>query len=103
MVTTYTVNFIRFVLSRKQFNSFGALQLDKDVRALRSFFTSRAHEVSLRDVFAPLSLTSTLLLCDSPRDALEEMHNQALTAEEKKNVLLTRVDFNRQDVLSLHL
>ncbi|CCW69072.1 unnamed protein product [Phytomonas sp. Hart1] len=103
LVATHTVNFTRLGLARKEFNSFGALQFDKDVRALRSFFTSRAHEVSLRDAFAPLNLTSTLLLSDSPRDALEEAHNLALTAKEKINVLLLRVDFNKQDVLALHL
>lgn len=102
-IATNVMASIRQTLSRKHINAYGALQVDKDVRALRSFFLERARECSLRETFAVLSLISTLLLSDTPRDALEEVHNTALAPEEKRAVLLTRVDLNRHEVLSLPL
>ncbi|KAI5685335.1 COG4 transport protein [Leishmania braziliensis] len=93
------------VLLRKRFSLFGALQVDKDVRALRSFFVAHAQNdlTPLRDAFSVLSLMATLLLSDKPTDALEEAANTALTAEEKKKVLLTRVEFRREAVMALPL
>ncbi|GET85792.1 hypothetical protein, conserved [Leishmania tarentolae] len=93
------------VLLRKRISLFGALQVDKDVRALRSFFAERAQRdlTPIRDAFAALSLMVTLLLSDKPTDALEEAANTALTADEKKKVLLTRVEFRREAVMALPL
>ncbi|KAG5487620.1 hypothetical protein LSCM4_08065 [Leishmania orientalis] len=93
------------VLLRKRFSLFGALQVDKDVRALRSFFAERAQNdlTPIRDAFAVLNLMATLLLSDKPADALEEAANTALTAEEKKKVLLTRVEFRKEVVMALPL
>ncbi|KPA80836.1 hypothetical protein ABB37_04262 [Leptomonas pyrrhocoris] len=93
------------VLLRKRFSLFGALQVDKDVRALRTFFVELAQtDLSpIRGVFAPLNLMATLLLSDRPTDALEEAANTALTGEEKKKVLLTRVEFRKEAVMSLPL
>ncbi|KAG5487067.1 hypothetical protein LSCM1_07737 [Leishmania martiniquensis] len=91
------------VLLRKRFSLFGALQVDKDVRALRSFFVERAQNdlTPIRGAFAVLNLMSTLLLSDKPADALEEAANTALTAEEKREVLLTRVEFRKEAVMAL--
>lgn len=93
------------VLLRKRFSLFGALQADKDVRALRTFFVERAqNDLSpIRDAFAALNLMVTLLLSDKPTDALEEVANTALTGEEKKKVLLTRVEFRKETVMALPL
>lgn len=93
------------VLLRKRFSLFGALQVDKDVRALRTFFVERAlNDLSpIRDAFAALNLMATLLLSDKPADALEEVANTALTGEEKKKVLLTRVEFRKEAVMALPL
>lgn len=101
--TTRVLRTTTELLSKKKINAFGALQVDKDVRALRVFFTGRANEISLREVFAPLVLTATLLLSDTPRDALEEVANTALSADEKRAVLLTRVDFKQEEVRALKL
>lgn len=93
------------VLHRKRVSLFGALQVDKDVRALRGFFVERAqNDLSpIREAFAALSLTATLLLSDKPTDALEEAANTALTADEKKKVLLMRVGFRKEVVMALPL
>ncbi|CAJ1986032.1 COG4 transport protein [Leishmania donovani] len=93
------------VLLRKRVSLFGALQVDKDVRALRSFFVERAQNdlTPIRDAFTVLSLMATLLLSDKPTDALEEAANTALTADEKKKVLLTRVEFRKEAVMALPL
>ncbi|KAG5486324.1 hypothetical protein CUR178_07635 [Leishmania enriettii] len=93
------------VLLRKRFSLFGALQVDKDVRALRSFFVERAQNdlTPIRDAFAALNLMATLLLSDKPADALEEAANTALTVEEKKRVLLARVEFRKEVVMALPL
>ncbi|KAK7196388.1 COG4 transport protein [Novymonas esmeraldas] len=93
------------VLLRKRFTVFGALQVDKDVRALRSFFVERALNdlAPIRDAFAALNLVAALLLCDTPADALEEAANTALTPEEKKAVLRTRIDFRKEAVMALQL
>lgn len=93
------------VLLRKRFSLFGALQVDKDVRALRGFFVERALNdlTPIREAFSALSLMATLLLSDKPADALEEAANTALTSEEKKKVLLTRVEFRKETVTALPL
>ncbi|KPI83703.1 hypothetical protein ABL78_7254 [Leptomonas seymouri] len=93
------------VLLRKRCSVFGSLQVDKDVRGLRSLFAERAQNdlSAIRDAFAALNLMVTLLLSDKPTDALEEAANTALTGEEKKQVLLTRVEFRKEAVMSLPL
>jgi conserved oligomeric Golgi complex subunit 4 len=93
------------VLLRKRFSLFGSLQVDKDVRALRTFFVEQAqNDLSpIRDAFAVLNLMVTLLLSDKPTDALEEATNTALTGEEKKKVLLARVEFRQEAVMALPL
>ncbi|KAG5511425.1 hypothetical protein JKF63_07388 [Porcisia hertigi] len=93
------------VLLRKRCSFFGALQVDKDVRALRSFLVEQAQQdlTPIRDAFSALSLMATLLLSDKPTDALEEAANTALTADEKRNVLLTRVEFRKEAVMALQL
>lgn len=87
----------------KMYSMFGALQVDKEVRAIREFVYSKAHDIVPRQAFNKLSLLSTLLLCDQPRDAMEESRNGSLTSDEKRAVLLKRVEFNKEEVMSLKL
>lgn len=95
---------LREVLGTKKFNGVGALQLDKEIRAIRFFFSNLAQKSTLlRDVFSPLSLIATLLLSETPQDALDELHNTSLTGKEKKQVLLQRVEFSEAEVLSLKI
>lgn len=95
---------LREILATKKFNTIGALQLDKEVRGLRFFFSNVSEKAGLlRDIFSPLSLTATLLLVETPRDALDELHNTSLTGKEKKQILLQRVEFNEEEVLSLRI
>eukprot|EP00796_Vickermania_ingenoplastis_P008469 gene8469-5945_t len=98
-----TVKSLRQQLSKKTFNAFGALQIDKDIRAICYLLTNLAEEVSLRQVCGPLTLTASLLLVDRPRDALDEAHNTALTSDEKRSVLLQRVDLDAEEVRLLKL
>lgn len=94
---------VRQAYGQHRYTAFGALQVDKEVRALRAVFVEAALDHSPYDVFHALMLMSTLLLCDRPQDAKEEMHNTALTPEEKVAVLLMRVDFDRDEVMKLQL
>lgn len=90
-------------MHKKKLNAFGALHLDKDLRAMRTLLSHFAVEVSLRECYAPLVLTTSLLLVDKPRDALDEAQNTVLSAEEKRRVLLQRVDLDEAEVLALKL
>lgn len=93
------------VVMHKRFSIFGALQIDKDIRALRNFFVEHAitEFLPIRDAFAALALAGTLLLADSPRDALEESQNTALTTEEKRKILLSRAEFKKEEIMALPL
>ncbi|ORC85046.1 uncharacterized protein TM35_000381210 [Trypanosoma theileri] len=90
-------------LVQKSFSAYGALQMDREVRTLRTFFLSRAHEQQLREAFLPLTTATTLLLLDSPQDAEHQDMGEGLTAEEKRRVLACRAEFNRAEIARLRL
>lgn len=95
---------LRHSIVQKKFNAFGALQVDKDVRAISYILSSfTTNTVSLRESFESLALMVSLLLVDRPQDALEEKHNTCLTSAEKKQVLLQRVDFDPTEIQALAL
>lgn len=99
------------ILQKKQFNAFGALQLDKDVRHVRQFFMDRT-ERPIRDIFSRLHAVMTLLLVDRPQEAAavllpastdDPKGSKPLSTEEKRRVLLMRVDFDPQVVAAVSL
>ncbi|KAH9588816.1 Conserved oligomeric Golgi complex [Trypanosoma melophagium] len=90
-------------LVQKSFSAYGALQVDREVRTLRTFFLGRAHEQQLREAFLPLTTATTLLLLDSPQDAELQDVGEGLTAEEKRRVLACRAEFNRAEIARVRL
>ncbi|KAG8347556.1 putative COG4 transport protein [Trypanosoma vivax] len=110
------LNVLWQLLSQKRFSAYGALQMDREMRILRTFFLNRAHEEQLRESFVKIMSAVTLLLLDHPRDAeqLDGLHarqhpgpgtsnNGGLTAEEKRAVLSCRIEFKQEDILRLRL
>ncbi|EKF39043.1 hypothetical protein MOQ_000736 [Trypanosoma cruzi marinkellei] len=87
---------------QKSFSGYGALQVDRDVRTLRTFFLGRAHELQLREPFLPLTSATSLLLLDSPKDAEQDVY-EGLTADDKRRLLGCRLEFKRTEIERLRL
>lgn len=104
-LTKIMVQSLREKLSSKKFNVFGSMQIERDVQAICFWLSDvcSGSVISVREACAALTLTTWLLMVDSPRDALDEAYNGALTAEEKKKVLLQRVDLDETEVRLLKL
>ena len=94
------------LLLSKRFDALGALQLDRDMRAL----TKRLSELitrSVRDKMARLVQMATLLNLETEMEAVElwatEGHEWRLTATEAKQVLALRADFRTEVINGLQL
>jgi len=100
------------VFAKKQYSGFGALQLDKDVRVLRQFFTERT-EHPVREVFSRISAIVTLLLIDRPAEANDlfashvpsteasaTLSTVSFTVDEKRRIVGLRVDFDPQVIVN---
>ncbi|KAF8284907.1 putative COG4 transport protein [Trypanosoma cruzi] len=87
---------------QKSFSGYGALQVDRDVRTLRTFFLGRAHELQLREPFLLLTSATSLLLLDSPKDAEQDVY-EGLTADDKRRLLGCRLEFKRAEIERLRL
>ncbi|AAZ12790.1 hypothetical protein, conserved [Trypanosoma brucei brucei TREU927] len=109
------VSVARSLLLRKSISAYGALQVDREVRTFRTFFTGRAHEEQLREPFIQLMDMTALLLLDHPREAEQKQDQKAfqgggfiyggneLTPDEKRRVLRCRVEFKQEDIDRLRL
>ena len=97
---TKLVRQLEEAVGKKSYNGFGALQLDKDLRTIKSFFVERA-DCPVRDKFARLTSIVSLLMVDHPSDALSEPSSEILSAEERRRTLLLRADFGKDQVLAL--
>lgn len=93
----------------KRLNALGALQLDRDVRALSTSFASRSRRGTVRDVFARLSQISMLVNFEKPSEVYDLWGPNAggmtwrLTPTEVRNALSLRADFNSDVIRSLRL
>jgi len=95
--------------SPKRFNALGALQLDRDVRALSNFFASNSRRGTVRDVFARLSQIAMLVNFEKPSEVYDLWGPNSggmtwrLTPSEVRKALALRVDFNADAVRALRL
>ena len=96
------------IVSAKQFNQLGGLQLDRDVRALLAYageLTARP----VRDKFAELTQKATVLSLETAGEILDYWGEDAgamnwrLSEEEVRAVLRRRIDFLAEDIMALPL
>ncbi|CAD2222456.1 hypothetical protein AGDE_15224 [Angomonas deanei] len=101
---------LKEILLKKEFNGFGGLQIDREIRQLKTFFLQQSDVLNLRELFCSINLIVSLVLADTPQSALDEIKNQSshgnnnnnnLTVEEKRRILLNRVDFDKEEVKRL--
>ncbi|XP_046385126.1 conserved oligomeric Golgi complex subunit 4 [Ischnura elegans] len=121
MVTSELVARMEKVVFKSQFNRLGGLLLDREVRALTSFLTSKTTG-SVRDKFSRLSQMATLLNLEKVSEVADywtgdarppgaggpSSHHQPplawqLSAAEVRKVLALRVDFRSEDIRRLKL
>ncbi|KNC47766.1 uncharacterized protein AMSG_03993 [Thecamonas trahens ATCC 50062] len=103
-VMVYVARRLESDVRRKRFNQLGALQFDKDVRALIAFFSSLTSR-PVRDKFARLTQIATLLNVEAVGEVMEYWGtlNWALKPAEVKRILRLRVEFSTNDVNGLKL
>eukprot|EP01065_Artemidia_motanka_P025862 TRINITY_DN3080_c0_g1_i1.p1 TRINITY_DN3080_c0_g1~~TRINITY_DN3080_c0_g1_i1.p1 ORF type:complete len:821 (+),score=322.99 TRINITY_DN3080_c0_g1_i1:67-2463(+) len=92
-------------IRRKQYNLCGGLQADKDVRAVKQFFSDKT-ERPVRDRFTRLSHITSLLILDRAQDADELCSSSLLwrlTPQEAMEVLSLRKDFTREELRRLRI
>lgn len=93
----------------KAFNALGALNADRDVRALSKFFAEKSRRATVRDVFARLSQVALLLNLERPAEVYDIWGPNAggmtwrLTPAEVRRGLLLRKDFSRDAIRALKL
>jgi hypothetical protein len=89
-----------------RFNQLGALQFDKDLRVLTSFFSEHC---DCREVFAVLTQIAVVLNVDAPDDVLDSFGRKSrgvdwkLSAARVKEVLSRRVEFTDSAINQLNL
>lgn len=90
----------------KTFNQIGGLQLDRDLRALVSFFTSLSSR-TVRDRFQRINQIGLILTLENANEIVEYWGDKSFTwrlsAAEIRQVLLLRIDFNAAAVKQLKL
>lgn len=110
------VNFVTAQLEaiacQKAFTQYGGLQLDKDVRAIRNYFTQKT-EKPVRDKFTRLSHIGNLLSIDKVSEMYDLWGSSSgsssnplmwrLTSAEVKVMLALRVDFEKTAINALKL
>ena len=89
----------------KRLNSFGGLQLDKDVREFMDYFSTKTDR-SVRDKFSRLTQIAYLLKMSEVDDILEiweSAQHWKLSVGEIRNVLSLRVDFKQEQIHNLSI
>ena len=93
----------------KRFNALGAINADRDIRALSKFFASKSRRATVRDVFARLSQIALLLNLERPAEVYDVWGANSggmawrLTPVEVRKALLLRQDFSREAIRALKL
>lgn len=89
------------VIMKTEFNRFGGLALDKEVRALVSYFSTAA-SWSVRDKLARLSQVATVLNLEQVSEISEYWSSSPLpwrlTPQDIKKILKLRIDFSTDEI-----
>jgi hypothetical protein len=108
LIVDKLVQRLEVLLSRKQFNQLGGLQLDRDARGLvaqLSELTAR----TVRDKFARLNQMAIILSLESVDEFLDYWGDESghitwrLAPAEVRAILQQRMDFARDSILALPL
>ena len=99
-----------FVSDAGKLNQLGALQFDKDVRVISTFFSAEGGASDkVREAFAALTQLAEVLNVDTPQDVLDVYGHRrrgvawTLSAARVKEVLSRRVDFTEAAINQLVL
>lgn len=93
----------------KAFNAFGALRVDRDVRALSTYFSGKSKRSTVRDVFGRLSQLAMVVSLERPGEMYDMWGSNAggmtwrLSPNEVRRTLLLRSDFSPEAVKALKL
>lgn len=93
----------------KTFNAFGGLRVDRDVRALSSYFSGKSKRSTVRDVFGRLSQLAMVVNLERPGEMYDMWGANAggmtwrLSPNEIRRTLLLRSDFSPEAVRTLKL
>jgi len=107
IVIQYIVQRLEEEIMKKRFNQLGALQLDRDMRAIITFFTTLISR-SARDSFIRLQEVVSLLIIEKLAEVTDLWgSNGAITwrlrPSEIRNVLCLRVDFKQDAVTQIKI
>ncbi|KAG6784924.1 hypothetical protein POTOM_010638 [Populus tomentosa] len=108
LVIDFIVKRLEVIMMQKRFSQLGGLQLDRDVRALVSHFSSMTQR-TVRDKFARLTQMATILNLEKVSEILDFWGENSgpmtwrLTPAEVRRVLGLRVDFKPEAIAALKL
>lgn len=108
LVIEFIVKRLEVIMMQKRFSQLGGLQLDRDVRALVSYFSSITQR-TVRDKFARLTQMATILNLEKVSEILDFWGENSgpmtwrLTPAEVRRVLGLRVDFKPEAIAALKL
>ncbi|EEF47059.1 conserved hypothetical protein [Ricinus communis] len=108
LVIDYIVKRLEVIMMQKRFSQLGGLQLDRDIRALVSHFSSMTQR-TVRDKFARLTQMATILNLEKVSEILDFWGENSgpmtwrLTPAEVRRVLGLRVDFKPEAISALKL
>ncbi|KAF9590294.1 hypothetical protein IFM89_032302 [Coptis chinensis] len=107
-VIDFIVKGLEVIMMQKRFSQLGGLQLNRDVRALVSHFSSMTQR-TVRDKFARLTQMATILNLEKVSELLDFWGENSgpmtwrLTPAEVRRVLGLRVDFKPEAIAALRL
>ncbi|XP_009778340.1 conserved oligomeric Golgi complex subunit 4 [Nicotiana sylvestris] len=108
LVIDFIVKRLEVIMMQKRFSQLGGLQLDRDVRALVSYFSNMTQR-TVRDKFARLTQMATILNLEKVSEILDFWGENSgpmtwrLTPAEVRRVLSLRVDFKSEAIAALKL
>ncbi|XP_047311085.1 conserved oligomeric Golgi complex subunit 4-like [Impatiens glandulifera] len=108
LVLDFIVKRLEVIMMQKRFSQLGGLQLDRDIRALVSFFSSMTQR-TVRDKFARLTQMATILNLEKVSEILDFWGENSgpmtwrLTPADVRRVLGLRIDFKPEAIAALKL
>lgn len=108
LVIDFVVKRLEVIMMQKRFSQLGGLQLDRDIRALVSYFSNMTQR-TVRDKFARLTQMATILNLEKVSEILDFWGENSgpmtwrLTPAEVRRVLSLRVDFKSEAISALKL
>jgi len=102
----FVVQRVETLVTSKQFNQLGGLQLDRDVRSLLGFFKG-VTSIPVRDKFSRLTQIACILSMERPQEVEQYWGTSAqgwtLANDEVIKVLKLRVDFSADEIVQVSL